>query len=133
VSMGLVTILTFCVAVATGFVCIFQMPPDEADESFSLWNEFIHVKSGCGTTANRDHISEALLPCGEASDDEIDSPSGTPDALGVQEEESILDFLSDGLNMFIRSMIMQATFFIALISVSKLGPSMYVFCTNLLV
>lgn len=37
------------------------------------------------------------------------------------EEESLLDFVSDGLNMFVRSMILQLTFFMALVAASRLG------------
>lgn len=46
-------------------------------------------------------------------------------ATEIDEDEGLLDFVKDGLNMFIRSMIMQTTFFVTLIGASRLGtPSL---------
>lgn len=39
------------------------------------------------------------------------------------EQESLLDFVKDGLNMFLRSMILQITFFSTLVAASRLGTA----------
>jgi Na+-driven multidrug efflux pump len=45
------------------------------------------------------------------------------------EPESLFSFVSDGLNMFVRSMILQTTFFTALVAASRLGtPSLAAHC-----
>jgi len=52
------------------------------------------------------------------------SPHHEP-LMDEEEPESLLDFVKDGLNMFIRSMILQLTFFGTLVAASRLGtPSL---------
>ena len=41
----------------------------------------------------------------------------------AEEDESLLDFVKDGINMFVRSMILQATFFLTLVAASHLGTA----------
>lgn len=43
----------------------------------------------------------------------------------VDPHESLLDFVKDGMNMFMRSMILQTTFFASLVAASRLGTPRY--------
>ena len=68
-------------------------------------------------------LSRAPLPS-NSSRQQAWAPPATqpPGALAAAPStESTLDFLRDGLNMFVRSMIMQATFFMALVAAARLG------------
>ena len=49
------------------------------------------------------------------------SAVGMEGLVEAQEDESLLDFVKDGLNMFVRSMILQITFFGSLVAASRLG------------
>lgn len=109
-SVGIISIIAYTICVVLGSILLFVLVPPEADESFSLWKEVFRSES-------RQVASEEplLQEDGEVEEGRIEG--------GQQqtEDESLLDFVSDGLNMLIRSLIMQTTFFIALMCSSRLG------------
>ena len=109
-SVGIISIIAYAISVVIGFILLFVLAPPEADESFSLWNEVFCQK------ARTTEVEEPLL------DQDGGTDRGIVQANEEEEEdESLLDFVSDGLNMLIRSLIMQTTFFIALMCASRIG------------
>ncbi len=123
-SVGIISIIAYAVSVVLGFILLFVLVPPEADESFSLWNKVFRRK------LQRAPVEEPLLDDTAGSEDGIhgavvqsqqENNNDVREEEEEEEDESLLDFVSDGLNMLIRSLIMQTTFFIALMCSSRIG------------
>ena len=114
-SVGIVSLLSYTISATVGMVLLFLLPPPEADESFSLWKELFSLSGR--VHEGEDDLSTSLLLC---ESNENDHHQGATSNDNTQ-DESLLDFVKDGLNMLVRSLIMQTTFFIALMCSSRLG------------
>lgn len=120
-SVGIISIIAYMVSVVIGFILLFVLVPAEADESFSLWKEVFRSRSKMTL------VQEPLLDDTDGTEDGIHGAQVQPQQESdnieeeEEEEESLLDFVSDGLNMLIRSLIMQTTFFLALMCSSRIG------------
>jgi len=113
-SVGVVSLLSYTIAVTVGLVLLFLLPPPEADESFSLWKELFSFPDRVDD--DEEDLSRSLLLC-EPNENDHHQLTGSNNT----QDESLLDFVKDGLNMLVRSLIMQTTFFIALMCSSRLG------------
>lgn len=112
-SVGIISIISYAISVVLGFILLFILVPPEADSSFSLWNEVFRSEP------KRPLLEESLLE----NDDRVEEnhQSDDEEEEDEDEDESLLDFVSDGLNMLIRSLIIQTTFFFALMCSSRIG------------
>ena len=73
-------------------------------------------------------VSVALLP---STDSEVPAEGAALTGAAVAggpggRDEPLLDFVKDGFNMFVRSMILQVTFFVSLVAASRLGTATWV-------
>jgi len=110
---------------------MFTLRPPEADDSFSLWNEVFSRKSKREVGGLQSPLLETMEQNGVnghhsngedlVNNHEEYEEDKTDDVEEQEQTESLLDFVSDGMNMLVRSMIMQTTFFIALTCASRLG------------
>ena len=127
-AMGLVGLAVQVLALVAGIVCILALPPVEAGGKFSLWQEWFGRRK-----SSRSGLQESLLAADGMS--QHDSVASLPTAAAVDASaasaaqltpsETLLDFVSDGINMWVRSMILQTTFFASLVAASRLGtPSL---------
>lgn len=107
-SVGVVSLISYLLAVVAGCVLIFVMKPPEAGASFSLWTEMFYPE--LSSSSSYSSLRDSLV--GTDNDDDVEDE---------EEDETLLDFVKDGLNMLIRSLIMQSTFFIALVCSTRLG------------
>jgi Na+-driven multidrug efflux pump len=95
--LGVIALVCSSIQTIVGLVLLFKLTPPEFDggtDEFSLYDR--------------------LISGGDSEDDGGSGDSG---------EESLISFLMAGCDMFLRSLIMQATFFIALICVSRMESS----------
>jgi len=128
-SMGVVTVVSYMLSVVAGFICMFTLRPPEADESFSLWNEVFSKRKNREAGGLASPLLETMEQNGvnghhpnrQDFEDNRDQEDKTDDDEEQEQTESLLDFVSDGMNMLVRSMTMQTTFFIALTCASRLG------------
>ncbi|KAI8103968.1 hypothetical protein M9435_006494 [Picochlorum sp. BPE23] len=109
-SVGVVSLVSYLLSVVSGCVLIFVMKPPEAGASFSLWIEMFYPE--LSSSSSYSSLRDSLVGTDNEDDD---------DDLEEEEDETLLDFVKDGLNMLIRSLIMQSTFFIALVCSTRLG------------
>jgi Na+-driven multidrug efflux pump len=134
-AMGFVTLITTMITAVGGLVSIAVLPPVEAPTEFqpfattsiSVQGQYKHQDGADDDISVTDGIGgggpeELLLPLPEDNGDEDGSQAiiTTQPAPG---NAYLFDFLLDGFNMFVRSMVLQATFFGALIAASRLGTA----------
>lgn len=133
-AMGFVTLFTDVVAVIFGLVSVAILPPVEAPsgfQSFATTSTAIRSQyqyqddeddecSVTGGIGGGDDPEELLLLPEDNGDDDI---SQTAITTTQARNEYVFDFLIDGFNMLVRSMLLQGTFFGALIAASRLGTA----------
>ena len=96
-------------------------------DSLSSLND-VMVVHGSGSSVDDTERCHDLEEIDEAAIDNaplMEVSAGIANSPIQEDKESLLDFISDGLNMFVRSMILQLTFFTTLVAASRLGtPSL---------
>ena len=117
-SVGVVSLISYLLSVVAGGVLIFVMKPPEAGPSFSLWREMVYPELSASASSSYSNLHDALVSTDTTHDEDEDEEEEEE-----EEDETLLDFVKDGLNMLIRSLIMQLTFFIALVCSTRLGNS----------
>lgn len=108
---GVVTLACQFLQAICAILMIILLPPAEADKTYCIfWRKVQTVEE----LATEPLISESAGYEGEEDDDDEEEEEG---------QDHLLDFVRDGFAMLLRSLVMQASFFMALIAASRLGTA----------
>ncbi|KAI3438708.1 hypothetical protein D9Q98_001128 [Chlorella vulgaris] len=135
VALGCLTFGCQVLLTVAALACAVSLPPPEA-HAVNLPREVLGLQFGSGHAA-ASSAEHPLLACdpeaepgeqGAGGDDELVAAGGEGAAAAAASTGRLFDeqtkaFLRDGLNLFIRSVVLQLTFFLALAAASRLGTA----------
>ena len=147
VPMGCVTLACQALLAAASLACIAALPPAAAKGRVSLWREALGLSSSTGSGGGSAAREQPLLAAAEEAADRLPPSTSSagvglhsrhrlpgqaaPAGLDVEDEllqrpqRRLMDattaqFLRDGRDMFIRTLVLQLTFFLALAAAARL-------------